>query len=283
MRTLNRGLIIALLGLAFLRPAGPLGAEGDASWRQRLPAAEAAVATDDVQEEIIFGREVAARLVGRYTLYDNERVTRYVNLVGKAIVLNANRPELEFHVGVLNTDEINAYAAPGGFVFITRGALMKMQDESELAGVLAHEVGHIVERHVVNELHIRGTESSAAAGLARLIGGTSESARIAFSQSVDKALDMLFTTGYKREDEVQSDRDAMLFCTLSGYDPAGLVRYFERLNAIKGKNTEVLDKTHPSYEARIARLKGIIAEEGMEGSTNKIFKDRFLDVQRMLK
>lgn len=283
MRTIGLGLIFALLGFASLLPASAFGAESDTAWRQRLPSAEADMVTDDVQEEVLFGREVAARLAGRYTMYDNDRITRYVNLVGKAITLNTNRPELEFHFGVLNTDEINAYAAPGGFVFITRGALMKMQDESELAGVLAHEVGHIVERHVVNELHIRGTESSAAAGLARLIGGTSESARIAFSQSVDKALDMLFSTGYKREDEVQSDRDAMLFCSLSGYDPAGLVRYFERLNAIKGKNTEVLDKTHPSYEVRIARLKGIIAEEGMESSTNKVFKERFLEVQKTMK
>ncbi len=283
MRTFGAGLILALLGLAFLQPSGALGAEGDASWRQRLPASEADLVSDDVQTELIFGREVAARLAGRYTIYDNERLTRYVNLVGRAIALNTNRPELEFHFGVLNTDEINAYAAPGGFVFVTRGAIMKMQDEAELAGVLAHELGHIVERHVVNELHIRGSEGSAAAGLARLIGGTSESARIAFSQSVDKAMDMLFTTGYKREDEVQSDRDAMLFCSLSGYDPAGLVRYFERLNAVKGKNTEVLDKTHPSYEVRIAWLKGVIADEGMEGSASKTFTDRFMDIQKSLK
>lgn len=283
MRTRGLGLIIALLGIALLRPAGALSTEADAAWRQRLPAAAADIVADDIQEEISFGREVAARLAGRYTIYDNERVTRYVNLVGKAIALNTNRPELEFHFGVLNTDEINAYAAPGGFVFVTRGAIMRMQDESELAGVLAHEVGHIVERHVVNELHIRGTEGSATAGLARLIGGSSESARIAFYQSVDQALDMLFKTGYHREDEVQSDRDAMLFCTLSGYDPAGLVRYFERLNTLKGKNTEVLDKTHPSYEVRIAWLKGIIADEGMENGASKTFKDRFIDMQRMLK
>jgi predicted Zn-dependent protease len=75
---------------------------------------------------------------------------------------------------------------------------------------------------VVRELNIRGTDASAASGLALLIGGTSESARLAFTQAVDKALDMLFKNGYKREDETQADRDAALFCAFAGYDPAGL-------------------------------------------------------------
>jgi beta-barrel assembly-enhancing protease len=152
-----------------------------------------------------------------------------------------------------------------------------------MAGVLAHEIGHIVERHVVKELNIHGTEGSASSGLARLIGGGSDAARVAFYQSVDKALDILFKTGYKRDDEVQADRDALLFCALAGYDPAGLVRYFERLSAAKGKNTEVLDKTHPSYETRLARFKATMTEEGMDPGTFKIFKERFAEVAKIAK
>ena len=283
MRTARIILLVAVLCLSFAKPATVTGAEHDASWRQRVSTADAEVIQDDLREEVAFGREIAARMVGRYGLYENDQVTRYVNLVGKAIALNTNRPEIDFHFGVLNTDEINAYAAPGGYVFVTRGAVLKMRDEAELAGVLAHEVGHIVERHVVKELNIHGTEGSASSGLARLIGGGSDAARVAFYQSVDKALDILFKTGYKRDDEVQADRDAILFCALAGYDPAGLVRYFERLNAVKGKNTEVLDKTHPSYETRITWLKGTMTEEGMDPGTFKTFKDRFADVAKTAK
>jgi len=283
MRTAWGALLVAFLCLLFAEPTVVFGAEPDAAWRQRISSADAEVIRDDVQEEITFGREIAARMVGRYGLYDNAPLTRYVNLVGKAIALNTNRPEIEFHFGVLNTDEINAYAAPGGYVFVTRGALLKMQDEAELAGVLAHEIGHIVERHVVKELNIHGVEGSASSGLARLIGGGSDAARVAFYQSVDKALDILFKTGYKRDDEVQADREALLFCAHAGYDPAGLVRYFERLGAAKGKNTEVLDKTHPAYETRVAWLKATLNEEGMDSGTFKTFTERFVEAVKNAK
>jgi predicted Zn-dependent protease len=208
---------------------------------------------------------------------------KYVNLVGRVLSRMTNRPEIDFHFAILNTDEINAYAAPGGYVFVTRGALLKMQDESELAGVLAHEMGHIIEKHVVKELNIKGQETSAVSGLAHLIGGSTESARMAFSQAVDKALDMLFKDGYQREDEKQADKDAVLFCALSGYEPTGLVKYFERLSAAKGSKTEVLDKTHPSYGARIALLKGTITEEGIDRGNYKTHKGRFSENTKPLK
>jgi len=152
-----------------------------------------------------------------------------------------------------------------------------MQDESELAGVLAHEAGHIAEKQAVREFNVRGTDDSSAAGMAHLIGGSSESARLAFSQAADKAVDMLFKEGYKREDEMQADKDAVLFCALAGYDPRGLAAYFERISTSKGKLTEVLDRTHPSYEARIAWLNGAVSQEGIEPENYKRYKDRFAE------
>jgi predicted Zn-dependent protease len=277
---LSKVLVPAVLcGLLF--PAAVVQAEDN--WRQRVTAESADTVREDITEEIRFGREVAARMLGRFSLYDNSPLTRYVNLVGQAVVQNSNRPELEFHFAVLNTMDINAYAAPGGYVFVTRGAVEKMQDESELAAVLAHEITHINEKHVVREMNIRATEGSAASGLARLIGGGSESARVAFSQAVDKAVDTLFKTGYKREDEVEADRGAVLLTTLAGYDPTGLVKYFERISASKGKQTEILDKTHPAYETRIARLKDTMAKEGIEPSRLKNFKERFADIRKTIK
>jgi predicted Zn-dependent protease len=257
--------------------------EAGDTWRQRVSAEPEDTLREDITEEIRFGREIAARMLGRFSLYDNAQLTRYVNLVGQTLVQNSNRPELEFHFAVLNTKDINAYAAPGGYVFVTRGAVERMQDESELAAVLAHEITHINERHVVRELNIRGTEGSAASGLARLIGGGTESARAAFHQAVDKTLDMLFTTGYKREDEVQADKGAVLLTALTGYDPGGLCRYFERIGAARGKPTEILDKTHPSYDARVNLLKETISREGIEGGSLRTFKDRFAEAQRNIR
>lgn len=282
MRSSTRSFLFMLLSLSLL-PLSLQAAEQGENWRQRASSETTDMAKDDVAEEIRFGREISARMIGRFGLYDNPRLMKYVNLVGQALALNTNRPEIEFHFAVLNTDEINAYAAPGGYVFVTRGALAKMQDESELAAVLAHEMTHINERHVVKELNIHGAEGSAAGGLARLIGGGTEAARVAFYQAVDKALDMLFKNGYGREDEIQADKGAVLLCALSGYDPSGLVRYFERIGPVKGKATETLDKTHPPYNDRIAWLKDTITKEGIDTASLKNYKERFADVQKSIK
>ena len=268
---------LALLALILAHPADMLGGD-DQAWRQRVSAGTTAVSSsDDINEEIRFGREVAARMLGRYGLSTNDSLNRYVNLVGQSLARSTNRPELNYHFGVLNTADINAYAAPGGYIFVTRGALEKMQDEAELAAVLAHELIHVNEKHVVRELGIRATEGSAVSGLARLIGGGSETARIAFSQAVDKAIDMLFRTGYKREDEVQADKGAVAICAVAGYDPSALVRYFERISAARGKSTEVLDKTHPDYETRIALLRETMAKDGIDPGSFKARKERFAE------
>lgn len=272
--------VLILAGM--LVPADLPASQSEMNFRHRISAADE-VNAEDIAEEARFGREVAARVIGRYGLYDNQELMKYVNLVGRSIAVNTNRPEIEFRFAVLNTDEINAYAAPGGYIFVTRGALAKMQNEAELAGVLAHEIAHIVEKHVVNELNIRGTEKSAATGLALLIGGSSESARLAFSQAVDTAIDMLFKNGYKREDEIQADKDAVLFCALSGYDPSGLTKYLERIGPIKGKNTEVLDKTHPSVAIRTSWLREVIASEGVDPGSLKDYKERFARALNNLK
>lgn len=277
--TLSSLLLPMLFGLF----PGDAAADADNNWRQRASSESTVTIRDDVAEEIRFGREVAARMIARYALYDNPKITKYVNLVGQTLVQHNNRPEIQFYFAVLNTGEVNAYAAPGGYVFVTRGALEAMQNESELAAVVAHEIAHIDEKHVVRELNIRASENSAVGGLARLIGGGTESARVAFNQAVDKALDMLFESGYKREDEVQADKSAALLCALAGYDPSGLVHYFERLQASTVKSTEILDKTHPAYTDRIAWLKETIAGEGIDSASLKTFKERFTDVKQSLK
>lgn len=256
---------------------------GEIKARERRHAQDMDYAETDVVAEMKFGREVAARVVGRYGYYDDQRLNRYVSLVGRSIVAGANRPELTFRFAVLDTNEINAYAAPGGFVFVTRGALAQMQDEAELAAVLAHEVGHITNRHVVKELNIKGSDAGSS-GFARLVGGATEAARTAMGQMVDKAVDILFKDGYKREDEVQADNNAVLFSTVAGYDPSALVRFFERLSALKAKgadkNTEVLDKTHPAYDARIAWIKDAVTAEGIDTGKLKSNKERFQDAIR---
>lgn len=276
------GMVVMLATAAGLVIVTVRNASADEDWRRR-PSAGDVIEKEDIQAEIAFGREVAARLIGRYRLYENDAVLKYVNLVGRTLTQNSNRPEIEFHFAVLDTPEINAYAAPGGYVFVTKGALEKMQDESELAGVIAHEIAHISEKHVVKELKIQGSDATATAGLARLIGGTSDAARSAFAQAVDKALDVLLKDGYKREDEVQADRTGISYAAISGYDPLGLPRFLERIASIKAKPTEILDKTHPGSAERVQRLKAAVKDDGMETANVKLAKERFAEMQKKIK
>jgi len=242
-------------------------------WRARI-SADGEVTASDISAEVTFGREIAARILGRYRASDDTALVNYVSLVGLSLVRHTNRPELEYHFSILDTDEVNAYAAPGGYIFVTKGALKLIQDEAELAGVLGHEIGHITEMHVVKELKIKGDEDSATTGLARLVGGSSESARAAFGQAVDKGFEMVFQDSYKREDEMQSDRVAVILNTLSGYDASALGRYLDRVRPLKEKVVQN-DDTHPTFSNRIAQIKSVISTDGIDTTKQSANAKRF--------
>ena len=264
---------ICLAGQPML--VAPAAAADRQSWRDRaINTASSDFTQDDVAEEVLFGREIAARILGRHKLADNARLQKYVNLVGSAITRNTKRTELEFHFAVIESNEINAYSTPGGYVFVTTAALRQMDNEAELAGVLAHEIGHVVERHIVNELHLRAADTSVASSLAALIGGSTESASVAFSQAVDSAVDILFRDGYKKEHEMQADKDAVYFCALGGYNPVGLVTLLERVGRIKTG----VGKSYPLYDVRLSVLQQVIGEEGLADSKLTTAPERFANV-----
>ncbi|MCP4717642.1 MAG: M48 family metalloprotease, partial [Deltaproteobacteria bacterium] len=217
--------------------------------------------------EITLGRELAARILGNYSLLKDEKINRYVNLVGKGVAQYGGRPELNYHFGVLDTDEVNAFAAPGGYIFITRGALFKMEDEAQLAAVLAHEIGHIVQKHVVKELKIKGEDGSVGSGLATMIGGATSSFRAALDQAIDKAADIVTRRGYKVEDEIDADKIGILMVYMAGYDPLALKRFLNKVSSF-----ETQDKTykgeHPMHKVRMMKIDKTIRENGMQFAKN---------------
>ncbi|MCW9005463.1 MAG: M48 family metalloprotease [Gammaproteobacteria bacterium] len=248
------------------------------SFRQRASADQLLTPEDiesDVKAEIEFGRVVAARILGKYKLSEDYPLTKYVTLVGRALALNSNRPELIFHFGVLETKDINAYTAPGGYVFVTRGALNLMQDENELAGVLAHEIAHVTEMHIVEELDIKGTSSGVGGGLARIFGSAAETTRVAFEQVIDKAVSLLFREGLNKLDEFEADQVGTMLSANSGYDPSALYRYLQRVKQYKGEQTAIVSKTHPSFNDRLIELANLSKEESLSGLNTKIDVNRF--------
>jgi beta-barrel assembly-enhancing protease len=276
MITTTPRLRLFTLLLLILLPISLLSA--NSNFRQRVSATFIAKIEDiieDVKAEITFGRDIAAQILGRYPLYDGGYLNQYVNLVGHAVARQGNRPEITYNFAIIQSDEINAYATPGGYIFITTGAIRQMRDEAELAGVLAHEVAHVTQRHIVKELDIKGEEKSAEAGLTHFLGGTGDPARVAFAQAVDKALVLLFEKGLKQADEFEADRVGTLIAATTGYDASGLSRYLSEVKRSQGPNTAILSHTHPAFDVRIERLRQFLAAEGLDESLAPSLRDRF--------
>ena len=272
MKKINK-LITALLIFSFILVDFAFAKEG----RKRISGTGDEYSNvSDIEAEILFGRELSARILGNYSLLDDEKINRYVNLVGKGVALYAGRTEIRYHFGVLDSDKINAFAAPGGYIFITRGALEKMENEAQLAAVLAHEIAHIVKRHVVKELNIRGDEGSGAGGIASLIGGPTASFRGALEQALDDAADILLNRGYKVKDEIEADRVGILLASVAGYDPSALKEF---LNTVKSFEKE--DKTykgeHPRFEIRMREINKTLEANRLQDVKKAKARDRFYE------
>lgn len=258
---------IILVNLAFA---------GSARERRASAVDEESSNISDIEAEIRFGRELSARILGNYDLLDDKKINRYVNLVGKAIALYGGRPELRYYFGVLDSNEINAFAASGGYVFVTRGALMKMDNEAQLAAVLAHEIAHIIKKHIVKELNIKGSENSAAGGIANLVGGTMGGLRVALEQALDDATDILINRGYKLEDEIEADKVGILLASVAGYNPSALKDFLNN-----AKNFEKDDITykgdHPMHEVRIKKIEETLKANGLKDVKKANVRDRFYE------
>jgi beta-barrel assembly-enhancing protease len=207
------------------------------------------------ETEIGFG--IAAVLAGRYPLTRDAGLLEYVNLVGRTVAEQSpRRHEIHFRFGVLETDDVNAFAAPGGFILITRGALAHMEDESVLAGVLAHEIAHVDQKHVLEEIR-RSSMVQTARDEGVLAGRL-------LDQVTELGGSLLFT-GLSRSDEMEADSLAVVYAASAGYRPDGLVRFLARVHdgGAEGRLRE-LTATHPAVDQRQAALRRQLAARGRD-------------------
>ena len=253
---------------------GAMNAAAEQDFRRRAHAINSnEFETGDIQAEVAFGREIAARILGREPLRENTELARYITLIGQALALNSGRSELSFYFAVLDSEQVNAYSTPGGYVFITRGALNKMRDEAELAAVLAHEIAHVQLRHIVNAMHIRGKETSGVmAWMSVITGGSAETAKVAFFQAVDQATNLLFEEGFNIRDEPAADRVALMLLANTGYDPDALSRFLTRSDSAEHGTAGVPPaatpeqhkvRTHPSSAERMTALTAALRALGL--------------------
>lgn len=228
----------------------------------------------DLEAEIMFGRDLAARILGNYKAMNDPELTRYVNLVGKGIALYSGRPELEFRFIVLDTDEVNAFATPGGYIFLTRGALTAMDNEAQLACVLGHEIAHVTEKHVVRRLNIHGEDTSTFSAVTGAIGSSTATVRTLIEKSLDEAATILLEQGYKLKEEMEADSLGIQIAALAGYDPTQLGVF---LNTCKGfeKPDASYKGEHPQLAVRQSSIRKTLTESGLEKTKNAQVRRRF--------
>jgi len=230
----------------------------------------------NTEREIDFGRGVSAKILGKYPILRDERKVRYISQIGTGISAQLGRPELRYFFGILDTDEINAFAAPGGYIFVTRGALKLMRNEAQLAGVLAHELAHVDQKHIVRKLKLQSTDRSITSGIAQVLGGATLTAKIALERLNDLAFKMLMEEGLSKEDEADADKKALEMLMSTGYDLHSYLEYLQSLKPyLEQGQAKVLSKTHPTIEFRYNNLREFIIKNELENFQGKKNEKRF--------
>jgi predicted Zn-dependent protease len=254
MRSLK--LILALtLSIACTAPAA--GQIPDVFKRNAEKAKKVsdAMAPWTAEQEKAIGEASAAKLIHMFGLYDNPDMAHYVSTVGHAVAQNAGR-QMEWKFGILNTESVNALAMPGGYVFITRGALANMKSEAELAGVLGHEVAHVDNRHLEKQIRAKQGTGMAMQEIGDRLPGPAVLKDLA-NNVVTNALTMQYT----RDKESEADSKGTDLSAQAGYDSAGLKHFLETLKAAEDADPDNTKKslglwgsTHPPLGDRIADL-----------------------------
>jgi len=271
--------IAGLLAIAALSPNAHGQFGGLRKYAEKAQKVHEATKPMTVEEEQEIGREVAAKMVAAFHVYRNDALSRYVNMVGTSVAAQSERQDIQYHFAVLNSDDINAFSAPGGYVFITRGALKLCEDESELAGVLAHEVGHVAGKHVI---HIVEHDKALRAGMDE---ASAHAPGSAYLQNMSKnILVKIFDQGLAPADEFDADSRGVRYAYAAGYPADGLERFLVRLDQAtnQGANS-FFTRTHPPVKDRNERIQQQITAEHWEDAGRPALADRFTTLTAMLK
>jgi predicted Zn-dependent protease len=274
----------ALLVLAAAMALGPLPARAQI-WNRiqkhlgQAQEAKETLAPMTIAQEQDVGREVAAKLIAYFHLYRNDALTRSVNAVGNTVAAQSDRHDITYHFAVLDSSELNAFSAPGGYIFITRGALALCDDESELAGVLAHEVGHVTAKHV---LHIVERDKILRKGMDEASAYTPGSA---YLQKMSSAiLVKIIDQGLAPADEFDADRLGVTYAYKAGYPADGLERFLTKLNQATNQGANSFwTRTHPPVADRNSRIQQLIASEHWEDAGRPRDAERYEQMVAVLK
>ncbi|HWU35901.1 MAG TPA: M48 family metallopeptidase [Methylovorus sp.] len=202
-------------------------------------------------EEIKLGREITGNLLGASPLVKNAALQQYVNRVGRWVASQSERPDLPWHFGVIESEDINAFAAPGGYVLLTSGLYKRLQNEAQLAGVLGHEIAHVVQKH---QLKVLQKQQLLSLGAGLLSGKVAKG-----NQAIEKVIGSgaeISARSLDKSAEYEADRMGLILAARAGYDPYGLPEVLSGLEDISPSDGSIalLFKTHPAPEERLTAL-----------------------------
>lgn len=247
-------------------------------------------------EEIQMGEGISAMILGASPLYPDQNLQRYVNKVGRWVASQSSRPDLPWAFAVIDTPTINAFALPGGRVFISTGLVAKLGNESELAGVLAHEIGHVMQRHQVTAIESARKTGLAQDGLQSIaserigkskLGGnplTGALTNAAAGEAIELVKNGFLLRPLDRSLEYEADRIGALLLAKAGYDPYGLISVIQKLATLKPEDSaaSIAMSTHPTATDRLSELEKFTTTLD-KFSTQPQVEDRFLKVMASVK
>ena len=214
------------------------------------PASTSSLGGYSEAEEVAIGRQIAGNLLGAAPLVNDKNLQKYVNNVGRWVADQSERPDLAWHFGVIASDDINAFAAPGGYIFVTRGLYKLLNNEAELAGVLAHEIGHVIKKHHLKLLQQSRLVDLGGKLLSKQAGGNDKIGNLIGSgaEIVSRSLD--------KNAEFEADRIGVVLAARAGYDAYGLPGVLQEIGhtAAGDDSVALLFKTHPLPAERLAKL-----------------------------
>ncbi|HJU67972.1 MAG TPA: M48 family metallopeptidase [Gemmatimonadaceae bacterium] len=211
------------------------------------------------QQEVEMGQSYSQQINAQLPIISDPEINRYVNVLGDSIARLSDERNLDWRFYVVDSRDVNAFAVPGGFIYINRGLIERAQNLSMLAGVLGHEIGHVIERHSVQQME-KMQQAQIGVTLACVL------TRVCENQAAGALIDVAGTAvfaKFSRDDEREADRDAITYVTRAGIDPRGIPAMFRVLLSERNRQSSAVDSwfsTHPLEEDRIAETEGLIKQ-----------------------
>jgi len=274
---MNRALIISLLvgvllagcqtldtvtevGTSLGVAAGAINADQAQSINRSVGAVGKVFESITPEQEYYIGRTVAATILSANKPYDKRDMTTYLNTLGQYLALCSDRPETfgGYHFLIMDTSDINAFAAPGGFILVSRGMLRCCKTEDALAGVLAHEIGHVQLNHglqAIDKSRLTAAATILGTEAAKNLGGKDlADLTRTFESSISDITSTVMNSGYARKFELQADKAAVTILERAGYSPNGLVSMLQQMEKNLKPGGHDFAKTHPAPQDRITEL-----------------------------